>query len=161
MRRPLDPRAGNIAIDANALDTPVDQPHRTALVARLADLVHDGELTVTIPHSVMAEIGNPATPQAVKRLAAQQLYTIPVQLTSEERRFRGAIEKALQGNAKPGSHAADAAHLTEAAKYSIYFITYDDRILKRANGLDILPPSLTVVTLDAFFEIFDRYASTT
>jgi hypothetical protein len=63
-----------------------------------------------------------------------------------------------QGNAKPGKHAADTQHLSEAAKYCCYFITHDTRILTRSQGLDaLLPPSLQVVTLATFLEIFDDY----
>jgi hypothetical protein len=37
-------------------------------------------------------------------------------------------------------------------------ITHDDRILTRAGRLgDVLPPSLTVVTLEDFLAIFDDY----
>jgi hypothetical protein len=57
----------------------------------------------------------------------------------------------LRGNAKPGKHEVDADHLFQAAKYSRYFITHDDRIIKRAGRLgEVLPPSLTVVTLADF-----------
>lgn len=159
MRRPLDPRICNIAIDANALDSPADLPKRASLVKRLIGLVEAGELTVTIPHSVLAEINAPATPTAVKRLAVGQLFTIPVQLTDSEARTRKIIEDALQGNAKPGRHKADASHLAEAAKYGGYFITHDERILKRSHGLEVLPPSLTVVTLEEFFRIYDAVAT--
>ena len=48
--------------------------------------------------------------------------------------------------------------LLKAGKYCNYFITHDDRILKRSDGLgELLPPSLTVVTLAEFFEILDNY----
>jgi hypothetical protein len=74
-----------------------------------------------------------------------------------EQLMRRQIELALQGNARPGKHAADAYHLAEAAKYG-YFITEERRILEKSNGLnDLLPPSLQVVTLEQFLEIFDDY----
>jgi hypothetical protein len=39
---------------------------------------------------------------------------------------------------------------------SLELITHDERILTRAQGFDkLLPPSLKVVTLTRFFEIFD------
>ncbi len=64
----------------------------------------------------------------------------------------------MQGNAKPGKHEADADHLFEAAKYGGFFITEDDRVLERAGRLsDVLPPSLTVVTLSDFLSIFDDW----
>ena len=46
----------------------------------------------------------------------------------------------------------------EAAKYGGYFITHDDRVLRKSGELrTLLPPSLQVVTLETFLEIFDDY----
>jgi hypothetical protein len=71
--------------------------------------------------------------------------------------FERTREKA-QAAPRPDKHAADAQHLAEAAKYCGYFITHDRRILKRSHGLaSLLPPSLNVVTLSEFLEIFDDY----
>jgi hypothetical protein len=68
------------------------------------------------------------------------------------------IEQELQGNARPGKHAADADHLFEAEKYCAYFITHDRRILDKAGKMrNLLRPPLTVVTLIDFLEIFDDY----
>jgi hypothetical protein len=64
----------------------------------------------------------------------------------------------LQGNAKPGKHAADASHISEAAETGCaYFITEDNRILdERAELSRVLPLSLAIVTLMEFFDAFDR-----
>jgi hypothetical protein len=87
-----------------------------------------------------------------------QIFTLQTMLTAQEAEMRRKIEAALQGNAKPGKHAADAQHLSEAAKYGGYFITRDKRILNPSQELKaLLPPSLQVVTLVTFFEIFDDY----
>jgi hypothetical protein len=54
----------------------------------------------------------------------------------------------------------DADHLFEAAKYGGYFITHDQRILKKVGQLGhLLPPSLTVVTLAEFLDIFDDFGA--
>jgi len=46
----------------------------------------------------------------------------------------------------------------EAAKYGGYFVTHDRRILTRAARLgEVLPPSLTVVTLADFLTILDDW----
>ena len=91
-------------------------------------------------------------------LAILQIFTIPTGLNSQEQDFRRRLATALQGNAAPGKHAADAYHLAEAAKYGGYVITHDERVLKKSGTLqDLLPPSLQVVTLKRFLEIFDEY----
>ena len=113
-----------------------------------------------MPKRVREEIQNSRTPAHVQEAALPKLFTIPVGLNSDEQRRKRIIEQELQGDARPGKHMADADHLFEAAKYGGYFITYDQRILTRAGRLrEVLPPSLTVVTLVDFLAIFDDYAA--
>lgn len=153
--RPLDPRICSASIDANALDR--DGGSRDVLVDRLLALYEAGKINLILPKGVRVEISNPNTPAHVQD-AAPKIYTISVGLNSDEQRRKRIIEAELQGNAKPGKHAADADHLFEAGKYSGYFITHDQRILTRAGRLgDMLPPSLNVVTLEDFLGIFEDW----
>jgi predicted nucleic acid-binding protein len=155
-RRPLDPRKCPIGIDANALNR--DGSRHDELVEQLLDLDRAGTINLIVPHGVRREIEDPRTPKQVSEPALSSIFTIPTTLTSQERDARKGIEAVLQGNARPGKHAADAQHLAEAAKYCGYFITHDERILKRSHGLRlVLPPSLTVVTLAGFLAILDGY----
>jgi hypothetical protein len=157
-RRPLDPRICPVAIDANALDR--DGSARDNLVDRLLGLSSAGTINLIVPKRVREEIQNPRTPPHVQEAALPKLFTIPVGLNSDEQRRKRIIEQELQGNARPGKHMADADHLFEAAKYGGYFITHDQRILTRAGRLgEVLPPSLTVVTLVDFLAIFNDYAA--
>jgi len=130
-RRPLDPRKCPVAIDANALDR--DGSDHDALVDRLLGLASAGAINLIVPKGVRLEISNPNTPAHVQEAALPKIFTIGVGLNSDEQRRKRIIESELQGNARPGKHAADADHLFEAAKYGGYFITHDDRILKRAG----------------------------
>jgi hypothetical protein len=156
MHRPLDPRICPIGIDANALNR--DGSAKDGLVDRILELDRTGQINLIAPHGVRREAADPRTPPGVSEAVLSKIYTIPTGLTAQEQDTRARIEAALQGNSKPGKHAADAQHLAEAAKYCGYFITHDDRVLKRSKGLrDVLPPSLNVVTLAQFLEIFDNY----
>jgi predicted nucleic acid-binding protein len=155
-RRPLDPRKCPIGIDANALNR--DGTDHDELVDRLLELERAGTINLIVPRGVRTEVQDPRTPAHVSEPVMSKIFTIKTGLTTQEADTRRRIEVALQGNAKPGKHAADAQHLAEAAKYCRYFITHDDRILSRSQGLGtLLPPSLHVVTLAAFFDIFDDY----
>lgn len=157
-RRPLDPRICPVAIDANALDR--DGSARDNLVDRLLGLSSAGMINLIVPKRVREEIQNPRTPAHVQEAALPKLFTIPVGLNSDEQQRKRIIEQELQGNARPGKHMADADHLFEAAKYGGYFITHNQRILTRAGRLgEVLPPSLTVITLVDFLAIFDDYAA--
>jgi hypothetical protein len=155
-RRPLDPRICPVAIDANALNR--DGGERDDLVDRLLGLSSAVTIRLLLPKRVREEILNARTPTHIQKAALPQIFTISVGLNSDEQRRHRIIVQELRGNAKPGKHEADADHLFEAAKYGGYFITHDDRILTRAGRLgDVLPPSLTVVTLKDFLAIFDDY----
>jgi hypothetical protein len=155
-RRPLDPRICPVAIDANALNR--DGGEHDDLVDRLLGLSSAGTIRLLLPKRVREEILNARTPTHIQKAALPQIFTISVGLNSDEQRRHRIIVQELRGNAKPGKHEADADHLFEAAKYGGYFITHDDRILTRAGRLgDVLPPSLTVVTLKDFLAIFDDY----
>jgi hypothetical protein len=156
MTRPLDPRKCPVAIDANALDR--DGSERDAQVDRLLALSSAEIINLIVPKGVRQEILNPRTPAHVQEAALPKRFTIGVGLNSDEQRRRRIIVQELQGNARPGKHEPDADHLFEAAKYGGFFITHDDRILSRAGRLgEVLPPSLTVVTLEDFFAIFEDY----
>lgn len=155
LHRPLDPRKVNVLVDANAFNR--DGTDKDRLVDRVLKLIGDGEIIVVAPHGVRNEVQDSGSPTQVQQAFASQLFTISTDLIRQERHSRLEIEAGLQGNAKPGKHAADASHLFEAAKYGGYFITHDERILKRAASSCDLPPSLTVVTLMRFLDIFDDY----
>ncbi len=157
--RPLDPRKCPVGIDANALNK--DGSKHDELVERLLDLDRAGTIRLIAPHGVRREIQDPRTPKHVSEAVLSKIFTIPTPLSSQEQDARRALETGLQGNARPGKHAADAQHLAEAAKYCGYFITHDERILKRCHGLRLmLPPSLTVVALADFLAILDDYLRT-
>ena len=157
-RRPLDPRRVNVTIDANALDK--DGTTRDAMVDRMLQLRQAGKFNFVIPAGVRREVEHPRTPQSVKDAVLPEIFTIPAGLNSQEQEFRRKLAAVLQGNAAPGKHAADAYHLAEASKYGGYFITHDERILKKSGDLQsLLPPSLQIVTLERFLEIFDDYES--
>jgi hypothetical protein len=86
-----------------------------------------------VPRGVRVEVQHPRTPRHVNEPVVAQIFTLPTGLTAQESATRAGVAAALQGNARPGKHAADADHLSVAAKYGGYFITHD-RILKRSRG---------------------------
>ncbi len=90
-----------------------------------------------------------------------QIFNLRSGLNSLQRASRARVLAILQGNARAGKHAADASHVSEASETGCgYFITHDKHILDKRDELHaILPPTLNIVTLEKFFEIFDRYAA--
>jgi hypothetical protein len=89
-----------------------------------------------------------------------QIFNLQPELNSSQWDTRCRVQAILQGNAKPDKHKADASHLSEAAETGCaYFITHDKRNLDKRPGLaTVLPPTLTIVTLGEFMQIFDCYA---
>jgi hypothetical protein len=157
-RQPLDPKICNIGLDANALDRNGTQ--RDQLVDRFHALASDGTLTVVLGGGVRGEVQHPQTPADVKGALLPQIFNLRPGLNASQRTDRARVLAILQGNARPGKHAADASHLSEAAETGCgYFVTHDKRMLDRRRELHaVLPPSLNIVSLEEFFEILHRYA---
>lgn len=155
-RSPLDPRKCNVAIDANALNK--NGSEKDGLVDRLLRLWADGTIMLILPKGVRIETLDPRTPARIQSAVSEMIFTNQVDLNPEEHQHIRLIELELQGNARSGKHRADAQHLFEADKYCAYFITHDRRLLDKTRKLRrLLRPSLTVVTLSDFFEIFDQF----
>jgi hypothetical protein len=156
-QRAIDPRRCNISCDANALDrdgTPKDQ-----FVERFLKLVESGVINVVVAGGVRDEIQHPRTPQDVKSAVLPRIFNLRPGLNSSQQAERARVRSILQGNAKLGTHAADASHLSEAAETGCcYFITNDKHILKKRNELrSALPPTLRIVTMCEFLEVLDDF----
>jgi hypothetical protein len=159
MPHPLDPRICNISLDANALDQ--DGSPRDDLVEAFRQFSSDGTLNVVMAGGARDEVLHPSTPASVQATILPKVYNLQPGLSSVERARRASVEAILQGKARPGKHAADASHLCEAAETGCgLFITHDKRVLdKRVDLKTVLPPSLTIVTLEEFFKILDGYVA--
>ena len=153
----LDPQICNVACDANAVDC--DGSERDSLVDRFRALASMGRLSVVVPGGVREEVQHPRTPAEVKDAVLPRIFNLRPGLIDSQRDGRRRVAAVLHGNAQPGKHAADASHLSGAAEMSCaYLITHDKWILaKREERRRELPPSLSIVTLAEFFEVFDRF----
>lgn len=152
----IDPRTGTIALDANALDQ--DGTERDALVRRFVDLAEAGRIAVALPGGVRTEVQNPRTPGPVQNALLPRPIGLPTRLSQGQQITRIRVRAILRGDARPGKHEADAAHLCAAAEIGCaYFITHDKRILKKRADLRSSLPSLAIVTLAKFFESLDRF----
>jgi hypothetical protein len=157
MHRPFDPRITNIAHDADVLDR--DGTARDILVDRFLALAASRKLHVVIPDGVRQQVQHAHTPADVLQAVLPQIFNLRPGLNRGQQDTRRLIAAVLQGNARPETHSADASHLAEAAETGCgFFIARDKRFFKKRNELrEVLPPSLSVVTLEEFFEIFDDY----
>jgi len=91
---------------------------------------------IIVAHSVQKELDHPNTPDDVKCMGQELLYTIETELTPELLSKRDEIRSLIQGNAKPGKHEGDADHLFELYKHGGgYFVTTDERLLSYSDEL--------------------------
>src|SRR6476620_3536419 len=80
--RIFNPRFCNNHVDANFFDRIGDGEDDA--VDDLLALYENGSLILAMPHSVKAELDHPSTPATVKRRAADLVFSMPVQLTTQE-----------------------------------------------------------------------------
>ncbi len=152
----IDPRYYNTLIDANVLDAKIGAD--AAIVGEILDLAMDGVISLMLPYSVKDEIDHPNTPVHVRECAQGLIYTIPVGLTESERQLHRKVLALVQGKAKPGRHERDTLHMVEAHKYGGgFFLTYDERLLKKAAEIRSLLPQMLIVTPTEFLEIYRRF----
>jgi hypothetical protein len=153
-RKYLDPRIGNIFLDSCAFDpkyTPEDKAAQTLFIRS-----KNGDLLLQIAHPTQKEIEHPNTPDWVKEKANSFVSTIETSLVESERKLKAQILKILAGNGKPENVTQDACHVFEAAKYGLYFVTTDQRILQKRSELcsacdvDIVKPSELLEILQTY-----------
>jgi hypothetical protein len=156
--RPLDPRRVNISVDGNVFNRGLaDESDRR--IDRLEQLEQNRLINFVIAGGVREEVLNPATPERKQAAVQPKIFNLRPSLNGQQIEARRAVAGILQGNAKPGTHAADASHISEAAETGCgYFITHDVRIIRKRTELAaVLPPSLQIVTLEEFLTIYDNY----
>lgn len=153
----IDPKIAIIFLDSCAFDpkySPEDEASR-----RLHEFSQKGKLIVNIVHSTQKEIEHPNTPSCVKRQANNFSYTKETYLEDTDRKRKAQIVKILAGNGNPGRVAKDAEHIFEADKYGDYFITTDNRILKKKEELKRIC-SLNISKPSQLLEIMTVYENT-
>ena len=127
----MSPYFSNSFVDANFFDK--TDPVEDKAVDDILVLASNDEINLLIPYSVKYEIEHPNTPTDVKLKLSELIYSIKVQLNSNEIRTHKQVQEILQGNCLEGKHKKDAFHVVESEKCGgKYFITKDQRLLDKA-----------------------------
>lgn len=132
----INPWVTNSFVDSCAFDPKYDPEDKAA--KEIFRLHKEERLGILLAHSNQKEVDHPNTPAWVKRQAASLIYSSNVSLTPNEMTLLQKIHDVLSGQGKPENVEQDARHIFEAQKYGSYFVTTDDRILKRAGEIEIL-----------------------
>jgi hypothetical protein len=163
MRKPLgyqppNPKISNIFLDSCSFDpkySPEDQASHEIFQLHNTDELRG----LDIAHSTMKEIEHPNTPDWVKKLAEDLVYSIQTRLTDKELQQKAQILRVLAGNGKVEKIIEDANHVFEASKYVGYFITADKRILKKRDELRKICSAI-IVKPSEFLKIWKVYKNT-
>ena len=111
-----------------------------------------------IAHSNMKEIEHPKTPVWVKQEALSRIHTIETNLTPQELAIKQKIHAILSGNGKPERMIKDAEHVFESHKYGGYFVTNDNRIVKKREEISKISNALIVKPTELLESLEDKYA---
>jgi len=123
----------HVFLDSCAFD-PKDLKEERA-IQELFKMRDEEKITLFIAHSTEKEIKHPNTPGKVKRDSLKMIYTVQVNLTSEEEEKLKKIEKILAGDGRVENIKSDASHLFECQKYGWIFVTLDNRVLKKKDQI--------------------------
>jgi predicted nucleic acid-binding protein len=118
----------NIAIDSCAFHPP--QEKEKAATLELSKLRDEGMISAIISNKVDKELSK--APHHVARKRLEQIYTLPVNLTSEEKTTKQKIRSLLFGNKSnlKENELNDIYNIFEAQKYGCrYFVTTDKKHL--------------------------------
>ncbi len=155
--RSINPKITTIFMDSCSFDPKYSPEDQASL--RLFELSEKGELILNIAHSIQKEVEHPNTPMWVKREANKLIYTIETSLTQNERNRKTTILRILAGNGKPEKMVKDSEHVFEADKYGSYFVTTDERILKKKEELEDIV-SAFILKPSELLEIIKSYENT-
>ena len=151
-----DPFYGNVYFDSCAFDGGSEDEQAASIEAR--DLFQEHGRNIEFVHSVAKEIDYQNTPQWVKDEALELIYTIEVELTQQEETLLERVEKLVVGNGSLEKMRSDCRHIFEAQKYGRYFVTTDNRLLKKSSqiksnfNLYVVEPSDFLETLEHYVE---------
>lgn len=155
MARKIDPRYSHTFVDVPVLHRKDDA--EDAVVDELLETAFERRLMLHLTYSVKDEIAHPNTPADVKKRAQRFIYSVPVQLTQEEKELHQKVREIVQGNAKAGKHDADAFHLVESQKYGAgHFLTNDKRLLKKKAEIGNLL-NMEIVTPTEFLAVLKKF----
>ncbi len=156
VRLGVDPRRRNVFLDSCAFDLK-NEPEAGASLEIFEGSRNDRIGALTIAHSTLKEVEHPNTPDWVKRESLTMIHSLEVGLTPQERKNQEQRLDVLAGNGRRDKMLQDATHVFEASKYGgAYFITTDERILKRRSELGRIC-SAVIVKPTEFLGILETY----
>lgn len=153
----INPWITNNFIDSCAFDPKYDPEDKAA--TEIFRLHQEKDLIIIIAHSTQKEIEHPNTPSWVKKESLGLIYTLNASLISDEKSLLKNIEIILTESGKRENIVQDARHIFEAQKYGSYFVTTDDRLLKKAYEIQKLC-RVTILLPSEFLSIVQIHADT-
>ncbi len=154
---PINPWLTNNFVDSCAFDPKYDPDDKAA--TEIFRLHQEKDLTIIIAHSTQKEIEHPNTPSWVKKESLGLIYTLNCTLISEEKSLLRNIEIILAGSGERENIVQDARHIFEAQKYGSYFVTTDNRLLKKASEIQKLC-HVTILLPSEFRSMLQTYSDT-
>lgn len=144
-----------VYFDSCAFDGGDESEQQASVQGRV--LLEENGGTINILHSVRKEIDFPNTPQWVKDIANNSIYTIEVRLTHEEQLELRTVQQIIVGNGNLEKRGADCRHVYEAIKYGRYFVTTDNGILNQSVAIKNSFNTLFIIRPTEFLDIVTQH----
>lgn len=141
----------NIFLDSCGFD-PSDQIEQDASF-KILEWAEQDVVSLILSDSVLEEIRNFNTPSWIQEIAGRFVITLRTDLTPEEQIRKKAIEAVVIGTGQDANHKQDALHIFMADKWGKYFITTDNRLLKRRERIKQVSTGLMICKPIEFINI--------
>lgn len=138
------------------LDSCVFNLGNTAEADACSQIFKWAEESIIVPilaHSVLDELNHPNTPRWMKELAMQFVSTREMSLTLDQQKQLKKIESIIIGQGKYETYCNDALHVFISDDSGKYFITADDRLLKKREEIKLTSTGIVICKPTELVEI--------
>lgn len=145
----------NVFIDSCVFNENISEEEQKACL-KILEWSKESIVGLHLPASVKKELEHKNTPSWVKEFVMECVIICKTDLTKEEQRRLKNIEDIVIGNGKRENYKSDAMHAFMSDKYGKYFITLDNRLIKKRETIETSSTGIKICRPSEFVEILEN-----